>query len=184
VEFSIKSGSPEKHKCDCLVVGVFESRQLSVPAKRVDKASGGHLGRILDRGDLQGKSGTTLLLHGTPGIGAARVLLVGLGKESEFGEKAYREALAAATRALRETGCQEALYTLSELAVGKRPAAWRVRQAVLTARDAIADGVEDLARDLHGQPSGQRGPRTGQPAGQPARSLSRSRRRRWRRSTS
>jgi leucyl aminopeptidase len=144
VEFSIKSGSPEKHKCDCLVVGVFESRQLSVPAKRVDKASGGHLGRILDRGDLQGKSGTTLLLHGTPGIGAARVLLVGLGKESEFGEKAYREALAAATRALRETGCQEALYTLSELAVGKRPAAWRVRQAVLTARDVLyrADGLK------------------------------------------
>jgi leucyl aminopeptidase len=37
VEFSIKSGSPEKQRCGCVVVGVFEQRQLSLAAELLDK---------------------------------------------------------------------------------------------------------------------------------------------------
>jgi leucyl aminopeptidase len=58
----------------------------------------------------------------------SRVLLVGLGKEAEFGEKAYRDAVAASVRALRDTGKQEALITLSELPVaGGQPPGARAR---------------------------------------------------------
>ena len=32
MEFSIKSGSPEKQRSACVVVGVFESRKLTLPA--------------------------------------------------------------------------------------------------------------------------------------------------------
>jgi len=41
VEFSIKSGSPEKQRSACVVVGVFESRKLSLSAEVIDKAAGG-----------------------------------------------------------------------------------------------------------------------------------------------
>ena len=137
MEFSIKSGHPAKASCDCIVVGVFDSRQLSAPAQVLDKVAGGHLAGILRRGDMAGKSGSTLLLYGTPGIAAERVLLVGLGKEAEFGEKAYRDALAAAVRALKDTGSKNASITLSELPVARRNAAWRVRQGALVAHDVL-----------------------------------------------
>ncbi|MBI4989082.1 MAG: leucyl aminopeptidase [Rhodocyclales bacterium] len=137
MEFSIKSGSPDKAKCDCVAVGVFDSRKLSAPAQRLDKASGGFLTGILRRGDMEGKNGSTLLLHGTPGIAAGRVLLVGLGKEAEFGEKAYRDAVAATVRALKDTGSRNVLVTLSELPVARRNAAWRVRQAALAVHDTL-----------------------------------------------
>ncbi len=137
MEFSIKSGSPDKARCDCIAVGVFDSRTLSAPAQRLDKSAGGHLTGILHQGDMEGKAGTSLLLHGTPGITAGRVLLVGLGKEAEFGEKAYREAVAATLRALKHTGSEDVLITLSELSVAKRNAAWRVRQGVLAAHDTL-----------------------------------------------
>ena len=38
MEFSIKSGSPEKQRSACVVVGVFESRKLTLPAELLDKA--------------------------------------------------------------------------------------------------------------------------------------------------
>ena len=36
MEFSIKSGSPEKQRSACIVVGVFEPRKLTGPAELID----------------------------------------------------------------------------------------------------------------------------------------------------
>ncbi|MDR2838059.1 MAG: leucyl aminopeptidase, partial [Azonexus sp.] len=92
MEFSIKSGSPEKQRSACVVVGVFEPRKLTLPAELLDKAADGYIGDIVRRGDMEGKSGSTLLLHNVPGILADRVLLVGLGKEKDFREKEFGQA--------------------------------------------------------------------------------------------
>jgi leucyl aminopeptidase len=53
VEFSIKSGSPEKQRTACVVVGVFESRKLSLPAELLDNAARGYLSELLRRGDME-----------------------------------------------------------------------------------------------------------------------------------
>ena len=96
MEFSVKSGSPEKQRSACVVVGVFEPRRLSPVAEQLDKISDGYLSSLLRRGDLEGKPGQMLLLHQVPGVLSERVLLVGLGKEKEFGAREYRDAVAAA----------------------------------------------------------------------------------------
>ena len=140
MEFSIKSGRPEKQKTGCIVVGVFEARQLSEAGQALDEASGGHLTGILRRGDMDGRAGTSLLLAGVSGIAAERVLLLGLGKAAGFGDRAYREATAAAIKALRNTGARDALLCLSELPVGERSLAWRVRQGAIAAADASYRG--------------------------------------------
>ncbi len=137
LEFSIKSGAPEKQRTACVVVGVFESRKLSEPAVDIDRASDGYLSDILRGGDMDGKAGSTLLLHRVPNILADRVLLVGLGKERDFHEKAYRDAIACAIRTLRDTGSMEATITLSEIPVKKRDIAWNVEQAVIAAHEAL-----------------------------------------------
>ena len=135
MEFSIKSGAPQTGASGCLVVGVHEPRKLSAAAAAVDRAAKGYLARIARRGDMQGKPGTTLLLHGVPGVAAERVLLVGLGPERDFREKRYREAVAAAVRALNATGADQATLHLTELAVGRRDAAWKVAHAVMVAHE-------------------------------------------------
>jgi len=137
VEFSIKSGAPEKQRSGCIVVGVFEPRKLSASADQIDKAARGYISTLLKRGDMQGKGGSALLLHNVPGTLAERVLLVGLGKEKEFNEKTYRDAVAAALRALKDTGATDALLCLSELTVGKRNLRWRLRQAAQAAHDSL-----------------------------------------------
>jgi len=61
------------------------------------------------------------------------VLLVGLGREAEFRDKQYRDAVAAAVAALHGTGAEEASLHLTELPVGDRDAQWRVAHAVAVA---------------------------------------------------
>ena len=127
MEFSIKSGSPEKQRSACVVVGVFEPRKLSVPGEIINKASNNHLSDLLRRGDMEGKLGTTLLLHNVPGTLCDRVLLVGLGKEKDFHEKEFRESVTTTVRTLNETGAYDATLTLTELPVKKRGMPWRIR---------------------------------------------------------
>ncbi len=137
MEFSIKSGSPEKQRTACLVVGVFEPRKVSLAGDMIDRVSNGYLGDILRRGDMEGKAGTTLLLHNVPNTLCDRVLLVGLGKEREFKDAEYRKAIISAVRTLNETGSMDASFYLTELPVKRRELAWKVEQAVINAMDAI-----------------------------------------------
>jgi leucyl aminopeptidase len=137
VEFSIKSGSPEKQRSACVVVGVFEPRKLSLPGELLDSASKSHLSDIIRRGDMEGKAGTTLLLHNVPGTLCDRVLLVGLGKEKEFREKEFCQAIRIAVKTLNETGSFDGTVFLTETQVKKRSVAWRIRQATIVAQETI-----------------------------------------------
>ncbi len=131
MEFSIVGGSAAKRRTACLVVGVFEGRRLSGPAREVDRVSRGHLTKLARSGDLEGRAGTTLLLHRVPYLTATRVLVVGLGKEAKFGESAYRNAISTAAKALRDTGASEAIITLADVPCGKRDLAFRIEQLVM-----------------------------------------------------
>ena len=137
MEFSIKSGSPEKQRSACVVVGIFEPRKLTLAAELLDNAAHNHLSEIIRRGDMEGKAGSTLLLHNVPGTLCDRVLLVGLGKEKEFGDKEYAEAIRTAVRTLNETGAFDGTLFLTETGVRKRNSAWRVRQASIAAQEVV-----------------------------------------------
>ena len=136
MEFSIKSGSPEKQRSGCVAVGIHESRKLTLSAELIDKASGGHISAILRHGDLDGRNGTTLMLHGVPGVLCDRVLLVGLGKEREVHEKEYGAAVRAAVKAIDASGAGDATLFLAEAAPRGRDVAWHVRQCAMIALDA------------------------------------------------
>lgn len=135
MEFSIKTGNPEKQRGNCIVVGVFEPRKLTPSAGLLDNATNHYLSEILRRGDMGGKAGSTLLLHDVPSTLCGRVLLVGLGKEKEFSEKEYSAAIRSAVKALSETGATDGTLFLTEIPVRKRSLAWRVRQAAIIAKE-------------------------------------------------
>lgn len=137
MEFSVKSGSPEKQRSACIVVGVFEPRRLSPIAEQIDKISDGYISALLRRGELEGKVGQTLLLHHVPNILSERILLVGCGKERELDERQYKQVIQKTINALNETGSMEAVCFLTELHVKGRNTYWKVRQAVETVKEAL-----------------------------------------------
>ena len=137
MEFTIKSGSPEKQRSACVVVGVFDNRKLSLSAELIDRASNGYISEIIRRGDMEGKLGATLLLHNVRGTLADRVLLVGLGKERDFRDREFRSAIRSAVKLLNETGSYEAVLYLTEEKVKRREVVWRVEHAVVVAMEAV-----------------------------------------------
>ncbi|ENZ77014.1 MULTISPECIES: leucyl aminopeptidase [Ralstonia] len=129
-------------KSDCLVIGLFESQTLAGAAKALDVATKGLVTRLVKLGDFEGKRGTSLLLHEVAGVGAARVLLVGLGKEADFTDRAYAEAVRTALRALASTKAASVTWTLTEHTARDKDTAWAVLTAVTLIREASYRFIE------------------------------------------
>lgn len=137
MEFRIKSGEIADKKTPCILLGIFEGRKLSDPAKTIDQATGGRLSELLKKGDLEGTVGTTLMLYDLPGLASERVLLVGCGKRKELGRESYRKAIAAAVGVLQQTHAGAALCALADLAPEGLDLYGRVRDLVTTVEDKV-----------------------------------------------
>ena len=137
MEYFIKSGNPEKQRVACVIVGIFDRRTLSDAATTIDQVSDGAIASVMRRGDMDGKVGSTVILHNVPGTFADRVMLVGLGKERNFDEAAYRKVHAAAAKALRQTGSIDAVSYLTHLPIKNRDFQWNVAQATLVTEDTF-----------------------------------------------
>ena len=135
MEFSTKVVAPESHSGACVAVGVFEPRKLSAEAGALDRASRGQIRELLRSGDMEGTAGSTRLLYRVRGVAAERVLLVGLGREKDFGEKQFRDCARAALAAIHDTGARSVCLCLAELPVPERDTEWKGRQLALAAAD-------------------------------------------------
>jgi len=136
VEFSIKQGIPEKQQSGCVVVGVYSDGKLSTAAQLLNKASKSALSELVKRGDMNGESASTLLLHKLPGITAERVLLVGLGKASEVNYKSSLAILRATYLALDGTPAKTAAMYLVDEGLGE-DTAWALKQAIFIAAEQL-----------------------------------------------
>jgi len=138
MDFSIKpldaKSTITSIRTGCIAVAVFENGKQSAQAAALDVK--GAINDALRSGDISGKPGSTLLLRGVPGVAAARVLLVGLGKMDAVGEKDFSAALQATVRVFGSLGAKDAVLALPYDAVARRDTAWVVRTGVLTAREA------------------------------------------------
>ncbi|MFM2407417.1 MAG: hypothetical protein RL358_159 [Pseudomonadota bacterium] len=136
MEFSIKQSNSEKQRSACVVVGVFAGGKLSLAAQTLDKAAQNALSDVITQDDMTGKLATTLLLPRVAGIAAERVLLVGLGKASEFSTKQFLDVVRATFAALHKTPCKDAALYLADLAVKGRDEAWKIKQIVLLGNES------------------------------------------------
>ena len=101
LQFTLNRDAAPAAAFDCVVVGAYADRTLTPAGQAIDEASGGRLRALLERGDLSGRTGRSLVLHDLPGVVAPRVLVVGLGEAGKFGVPQYLKAVADAVRALK-----------------------------------------------------------------------------------
>lgn len=127
MKFTIKSEKPATVKSGCVILGVFEHRKLSPAAAQFDKSTGGLLKKLLQKGDMDGKCGQTLILHYPAGANCERVLLAGCGKAEEFNSRAFNKVIAGVTRAVNQSGATDAISYLGELDVTDRDSYGKVR---------------------------------------------------------
>jgi leucyl aminopeptidase len=102
MQFDVWSKAFPDLSVDCIAAGVFEDGRLGTEAAALDKATGGRIKGIIERGDFGGRAGETLLLS-EAGLKATRVVLVGLGAEGSYSRKGWRRACTAALTAAGRT---------------------------------------------------------------------------------
>ncbi len=91
----------EDLRAEMLLVTVFEGeKELSGRLAWLDRILGGQIGRLLSTGEVRGQFKEFATLHVT-GIGAQRVLLVGLGKRDDLTLNRIRSVVAIAARNCR-----------------------------------------------------------------------------------
>jgi leucyl aminopeptidase len=152
LEFTLNHDAPATAAFDCIVVGAYADKTLTPAAEAIDAASGGKLKALAERGDISGKTGKTALLHDLAGVAAARVLVVGLGDAGKFGVAQYLKAVGDAARALKTGPVARALFTLSEVEVKERDAAWKIRQAVIASDHACYRYTATLGKKKNDDP--------------------------------
>lgn len=92
MEFSTQvSASLHQIRASALAVGVFADAQMTSAAETLDRASDGAIKRALGQ-EFTGVAGQTLVLRELSGVRATRVVLVGLGKPSDFSVAGHQKA--------------------------------------------------------------------------------------------
>ncbi|CAP42111.1 leucyl aminopeptidase [Bordetella petrii] len=133
MEFSTQStASLHQIKTAALAVGVYADGELSPAADVIDRASNNAVRQVV-KAEFRGRPGATLVLRALPGVSAQRVVLVGLGKQSEYNARAHAAAeqgFAAACVAARIT---EAVSTLAANSIADTPIRARARSAAIAA---------------------------------------------------
>jgi leucyl aminopeptidase len=137
MDYFIESAPIEKLQCDCMIVGIYQEGPLTPAAAALDGLTRGLVNKIVERGDLSGKNGETVLVNALPEGGIERVLLVGLGKKDALNAKTYRKALAAAIHNLKKTIVKSAVCCLGEAEVKGADSTWKTRQIVEVFNDAL-----------------------------------------------
>ncbi len=130
MEFSVKSGNPEKQRTACVVLPIYESRRLSAIGEKFSEASKGYLEKLMRRGDLEGKFGQMLLLQDIDGIPAERVLMLGCGKEGTLSEFQFRDLMLKTIALLNDTGALEAVFCVTDIQVKDKDLSWKIRQII------------------------------------------------------
>jgi leucyl aminopeptidase len=110
-------------KSSCAVVLVYSRKQMSAAARQVDAAHGGLISAALAAGDIEGKTGQSLLLHTPAEATVKRILLLGAGARSKLNADSVRKIVAAAFKALKTCKGRDAVIYAEELACDDMPIA-------------------------------------------------------------
>ncbi len=102
MEITVIAGDISRFEADAIIVNLFEGTEdLSGNLAVIDAALDGGISRLITQGELKGKLGENTLIHSLGKLPAARVVVAGLGKESELTQDKVGGIVAGTCRMLR-----------------------------------------------------------------------------------
>ena len=133
MEFSTQTtASLHQIKTAALAVGVFADGELSPAADIIDRASD-HAIRSVVKSEFRGRLGSTLVLRALNGVTAQRIVLVGLGKQSEYNARAHASAEQAFAAVCVSSRLTEGVSTLAANPINDVDVRARARAAAIAA---------------------------------------------------
>ncbi|HEY9844032.1 MAG TPA: leucyl aminopeptidase [Candidatus Obscuribacterales bacterium] len=118
MEVQVVAKPLQEAETEVLVLTVFEDELKQIDyLSALDEQLGGKLSRMIESGEIQGKYREFTLLH-VDGVGARRLLIMGLGKRKDFSLDRIRSIAANSARYARRINVREmAIHDFSHVAV-------------------------------------------------------------------
>ncbi|MDP5209182.1 leucyl aminopeptidase [Microbulbifer sp. 2205BS26-8] len=129
MQFSAKVSDITKHRSACSIISADAKNGLSSSGKSLDQLTGGMIGKVLKRGDLGSKLGSTQLINLFEGP-SERVLIVRAGKAPLTQAEFRKLAMASATGVKH---CKDATSYLCELELEGEDKTWQAQQITMAA---------------------------------------------------
>ncbi|MBI4296430.1 MAG: leucyl aminopeptidase [Chloroflexi bacterium] len=104
MEIRLAAGDIVRTRADGVVVGLFEGEKLAGDIARVDQALDGAISQLVNLGEIKGKANEVTVIHTLGKLPAARVLVIGLGKQKELMLDKVRNAVAEVCRLCQKRG--------------------------------------------------------------------------------
>ncbi|UCB43588.1 MAG: leucyl aminopeptidase [Dehalococcoidales bacterium] len=103
MEIAVTDGDISRFEADAIVVNLLEGTEdLSGNLAIIDAALDGGISNLITQGELKGKFGENTLIHSLGKLPGTRVVVAGLGKESELTQDKIRGIVAGTCRMLRD----------------------------------------------------------------------------------
>lgn len=137
MKYFTTTSKASRRAADCVIVGVYKRGKLGIGAADINAASKGHIRNLIKSGDISGESGRVAVLSALPGVKAARVVVVGLGKPGGLNATSFRKAVAAATHAVANTKAKQILNCLTLEPVAECGPYYLARHTVESINDTL-----------------------------------------------
>jgi leucyl aminopeptidase len=137
MEYFTTTSAASRRASGCIIVGVYKRGDLGTAAADVNTASGGHISKLIKRGDISENPGSCTVLTSVAGVRAQRIAVVGLGSKSKFGVAQYRQAIAAAIAAVKTSKTEDIVNYLTLESVADTSAYYLARYATETIGNAL-----------------------------------------------
>ena len=119
MRISVETGDISQRAGSAIVVNLFEGVTSPGGATgAVDTALGGVISRLIEQGEIKGKRGENTVVHTLGRLPADRVVVVGLGKQSDFDLDAVRAVSGQTCRHLRGIGVKSASTIVHGAGIG------------------------------------------------------------------
>ena len=146
MEFSTQvSSALHQIRTSALAIGVFEGSEMTSAAEIINRASDGAIKRAMGE-EFTGATGQTLVLREVPSVRAGRVVLVGLGKQSELTDTSHFKAELAFFRQCVQSRVSDACSSLLSSASEDSNPSLRARLSAQAASEATYIYTKTLSK--------------------------------------
>lgn len=120
---SVRQGSLTEFECDAVIVNLFEGVRVPGGATgAVDRALDGQIARQIAEDEFEGKLGECMIVRPCKPFVAKKVVVVGLGKQQDFGSLEIMKASASAARKCQDLKAARAASILHGAGIAGLPA--------------------------------------------------------------
>lgn len=114
MKYTVTSADCTQLKAKCLVVGVYGDGSLPPGTERVDQAAGGAVKRVVKNRDIDGKTGSALLITETGSLTAERILVIGLGDKKKRSIDSLASSVKAGVGLLKSTAINDVVFLCAD----------------------------------------------------------------------